>query len=145
MRLIEDAQIKALLERVHTVAVVGYSDKSDRPSNQIAEYLAQHGFDVYRVNPTLASDPGVNAEGKRIYASLADIPVPIDVVDVFRRPEHVPEVVQEAVDVGAKAIWMQLGIINEEAARSADAAGLDVVMDRCMKVESKRLLHIAAK
>jgi predicted CoA-binding protein len=70
--------------------------------------------------------------------------VPIDVVDVFRRPESVPEIVQEAIAVRAKAIWMQLGIINEEAARSADSAGLDVVMDRCMKVESKRLLHKVA-
>src|SRR5579863_1771778 len=97
MHLIEDAQIKALLERTHTVAVVGYSDKTDRPSHQIAEYLAQHGFDVYRVNPALSPDPGVNAEGKHIYASLADIPVPIDVVDIFRRPENVPEVVHEAI------------------------------------------------
>src|SRR5579859_3061110 len=144
MRLIEDSQIKALLERVHTVAVVGYSDKADRPSNQIAEFLAQHGFDVYRVNPTLASEAGANTGEKRIYASLAEIPVPIDVVDIFRRPENVPEIVQEAIAVGAKAIWMQLGIINEEAARSADSAGLDVVMDRCMRVESKRLLHKVA-
>src|SRR5579859_4085774 len=124
MRLIEDSQIKALLERVHTVAVVGYSDKADRPSNQIATFLEQVGFDVYRVNPTLASD---GKSGKRIYASLAEIPVPIDVVDIFRRPENVPEIVQEAIAVHAKAIWMQLGIINEEAARSADSAGLDEI------------------
>src|SRR5260221_10843573 len=138
MRLIEDAQIKALLERVHTVAVVGYSDKTDRPSNEIATFLEQHGFDVYPVNPALAPN---SSDGKRIYASLAEIPVPIDVVDIFRRPENVPEIVQEAIAVHAKAIWMQLGIVNEEAARSANAAGLDVVMDRCMKVESRRVLH----
>lgn len=135
MTLTQDSDIKRLLEKSQTVAVVGYSDKADRPSYEVAETLKAAGFDVYPVNPTLQS-----TEGARIYASLADIPVPIDIVDVFRRSDAVPQVVEEAIRVGAKAVWMQLGIVNEEAARRAESAGLQVVMDHCMRVETNRLL-----
>jgi predicted CoA-binding protein len=135
MPLTEDQAIKQLLERANTVAVVGYSNKPDRPSREVAEALKAAGYDVYPVNPALQS-----TETERIYAALADIPVPIDVVDIFRRPEDVPEVVEAAIAVGAKAVWMQLGIVNEAAAKRAEEAGLTVVMDRCMKVERRRLL-----
>ncbi len=135
MPLTEDRDIKRLLEQAKTVAVVGYSNKPNRPSRDVAEALKQAGYTVYPVNPTLQS-----TDEERIYAGLADIPAPIDVVDIFRRPEDVPEVVEAAIAVGAKAIWMQLGIVNEAAARRAEEAGLTVVMDRCMKIERRRLL-----
>ncbi len=95
--------------------------------------LESVGYEIYRVNPTVT-----NAEVP-VYPTLADVPVPIDVVDVFRRAEDVPEVVEAAIQVGAKAVWMQLGIVNEDAARRAEEAGLTVVMDRCLKVEHNRL------
>ncbi len=135
MPLTADQDLKRLLEQAKTVAVVGYSNKPDRPSNEVAKALQAAGYAVYPVNPTLQS-----TETERIYASLADIPVPIDVVDIFRRAEDVPEVVEAAIAVGAKAVWMQLGIVNEAAARRAEEAGLAVVMDHCMKVERRRLL-----
>ncbi len=136
MPLTQDSDIKHLLENTKTVAVVGYSNKPDRPSNEIANALKTRGFEVYPVNPILAGKTD-----EKIYATLADIPVPIDVVDVFRKPEDVPEVVDDAIAIGAKAVWMQLGIVNEEAAKRAEDAGLQVVMDHCMKVETGRLLH----
>ena len=136
MPLTQPDDIKRLLESTKTVAVIGYSDKPDRPSNDITRGLIAAGYDVYPVNPTLQSTPDL-----RIYGSLADIPVKIDVVDIFRKAEAVPEVVEEAIAVGAKAVWMQLGIVNDEAARRAEEAGLQVVMDHCIKVETRRLLH----
>jgi predicted CoA-binding protein len=135
MLLTEDRDIKRLLAQAKTVAVVGYSNKSNRPSRDVAQALRLAGYTVYPVNPILQS----TAE-ERIYAGLADIPVPIDIVDIFRRPEDVPEVVEAAITVGAKAVWMQLGIVNESAAKRAEEAGLTVVMDRCMKIERRRLL-----
>jgi hypothetical protein len=134
MPLRTDAEIKALLENTKTIAVVGWANKPDRPSHGVAAALKNAGYEIYPVNPTIASTPE-----QPVYASLADVPVKIDVVDVFRRPEDVPAVVEQAIAVGAKAIWMQLGIVNEEAARQAEAAGLAVVMNKCMKVEHHRL------
>lgn len=133
MPLTNDADIKNLLENTKTIAVVGWSNKPRRPSNEVAAMLESVGYEIYRVNPTI-SDADVP-----VYASLADVPVPIDVVDIFRRPEDVPEVVEAAIQVGAKAVWMQLGIVNEEAAQRAEEAGLTVVMDRCLKIEHNRL------
>lgn len=135
MALTNDADIKRLLQETKTIAVVGWSNKPRRPSNEVAAMLESAGYQVYRVNPTI-KDADVP-----VYASLADVPAPIDVVDVFRRAEDVPEVVEAAIAVGAKAVWMQLGIVNEEAARRAEEAGLTVVMDRCMKIEYNRLLR----
>lgn len=135
MPLQSDAEIKALLEKTKTIAVVGYSNKPDRPSYGVAHALAKN-YKVFFVNPTLKSTPE-----ETIYAKLSDIPEPIDVVDVFRRAEDVPAVVEEAIAVKAGAVWMQLGIVNEEAARTAEAAGLQVVMDHCMKVEHWRLMR----
>ena len=137
MPLTQDSEIKQLLENTKTVAVVGYSNKPDWPSYDIAHSLKARGFEVYPVNPTLT-----NGDGEKVYASLADIPAPIDVVDIFRRPEDVPQVVEDAIAIGAKAVWMQLGIVNEEAAKRAEEAGLKVVMDHCIKDESGRLLHM---
>jgi uncharacterized protein len=134
MPLSNDAEIRQLLEQAHIIAVVGYSNRPYRPSNSIARRLKAYGYDVYPVNPTMQSTPD-----DPIYARLADIPVPIDIVDIFRRSEFVPEVVEAAIAVKARAIWMQLGIVNEEAARRAEEAGLMVVMDRCITIEYARL------
>src|SRR5689334_8661418 len=136
MPLTTDTDIKQLLENTKTIAVVGYSNKPDRPSHEIAHALKNKGFEIYPVNPILA-----DSKDEKIYASLADVPAPIDVVEIFRKSEDVPPIVDEAIAVGAKAVWMQEGIVNEDAAKRAEDAGLQVVMDRCMRVESRRLLH----
>ncbi len=132
-----DAELAALLARTRSVAVVGLSRRPDRTSHQIGAWLAAHTpYDLYWVNPTAA---GQEVLGRPIYASLADLPVVPDLVDIFRRAEDVPPVVEEAVAVGAKAVFMQLGIANEDAASVAREAGLDVVQNRCIKVEYARL------
>lgn len=134
MPLTTDEAIRSLLENSRTIAVVGYSDDPTRPSHSIAHRLIEFGYTVFFVNPTLTS----NAE-RTVYARVADIPARIDVVDIFRRPNDVPEVVEDAIAAGARAVWMQLRIVNEAAARRAEEAGLQVVMDRCIKVEHTRL------
>lgn len=136
MPLSNDSEIKALLENAKHVAVVGYSTDPTRPSYQIAHRLTDFGYQMSPVNPMAQSTPE-----QTIYPSLADVPGPIDIVDIFRRSEAVPEVVEEAIRVGAKAIWMQLGIENEAAAQRAEEAGLKVVMNRCIKVEHMRLFR----
>lgn len=125
-----------LMRDAKTIAVVGVTTLRDRPANDIARYLIDHGFTVYLVNPTEA---GEELLGRRIYESVESLPEPVDIVDVFRRPEFVPPVVEDAIAAGAKAVWMQIGIVNEEAAARAREAGLDVVMDRCTKVEHARI------
>ncbi len=135
MRLTTDEEIRQLLQESQHVAVVGWSPKPDRPSHEVAAYLKARGYTIYPVNPTAQGTPE-----QPVFANLSDIQVPIDVVDVFRRPEDVPEAVEAAIAIGAKAIWIQLGIVNEEAAQRASEAGLKVVMDRCMKIELERLL-----
>lgn len=135
MRLTTDEHIRDHLKQIKTIAVVGWSNKPDRPSHQVAAYLAAQGYTIYPINPTLTSTPE-----QTVYASLSELPVQVDVVDVFRRAEDVPAVVEEAIAAGAKSVWIQLGIINEEAAQRASEAGLPVVMDRCMKVEHERLI-----
>jgi predicted CoA-binding protein len=136
MPLQTDDELRQILETAKTVAVVGYSNKPDRPSYEITQALKSWGYKVFPVNPTIQSTPEVP-----VYASLADIPEKVDVVDVFRRAEDVPGVVEEAIQIGAKTVWMQLGIVSDEAANLAEAAGLKVVMDHCIKVEHKRLIH----
>src|SRR5690349_6141995 len=136
MPVTRDEDIRRILEQTKTVAVVGYSNKPDRASNEVAHALERFGYAIYPVNPTLSSTPE-----RRIYASLADVPVPIDIVDVFRRAEDVPPVVEAAIAVNAKVVWMQLGIVNEEAARRAEEAGLTVVMDHCLKVDHMLLMR----
>ena len=122
-----DEKLRQILSASRTIAVVGLSVKPDRPANTIPVYLQQQGYRIIPVNPTLTE-----ALGEKAYASLRDIPVPVDVVDIFRRAEDVPPIVEDAIAIGAKVVWMQSGIINEAAAAQAEAAGLQVVMDACM-------------
>jgi len=123
-----------ILSAARTIAVVGLSDKPHRPSHEVAAYLQAEGYRIIPVNPTITE-----VLGEKAYASLRDIAEPIDVVDVFRRPEFVPEIVEDAIVVGAKVVWMQLGIVHEEAAARARAAGLTVVMNTCMATTHDRL------
>jgi hypothetical protein len=127
-------QIRHLLETTRVIAVVGLSDKPARPSHRVAAYLQRRGFRIIPVNPNVTE-----VLGEKAYASLREIPEKVDLVDVFRRPEAVPGIVAEAIAVGAKAIWMQEGIVHNAAADAARAAGLSVVMNRCIMVEHQRL------
>jgi uncharacterized protein len=120
-------EVHALLRKARTIAVVGASSKPDRPSNRVMRILIAAGYDVIPVNPRETEVLGLEA-----YPSLAAVPEPIDIVDVFRRAEETPAIAREAVRVGAKTLWLQLGVINQEAASLASAAGLSVVMDRCL-------------
>jgi predicted CoA-binding protein len=129
-----DDRLRQLLSEARTIAVVGLSSSPSRASHGVAQYLQNHGYRIIPVNPHESE-----VLGERAYASLADIPEKIDVVDVFRRPEYTVEVAEDAVKVGAKVFWLQSGIVNEEAQRIAQDSGLDVVMDACMKIEHQRL------
>ena len=129
-----DAELRDLLRRYRRIAVVGLSDRPDRPSYGVAEYLKHAGYDITPVNPTIDETLGLKAVG-----SLHDVPPPVEIVDVFRRAADVPPVVEDAIAVGAKVVWLQLGIVNEAAAARAREAGLVVVQDRCLKVEHHRL------
>ena len=130
--LTSEDSIRALLARTRTIAIVGASPRADRPSNDVMGFLQRAGYRTIPINPGVA---GQKIRGERVYASLKDVPVPIDMVDVFRRSEDTPPVARDAVAVGAKSLWLQLGIVNDEAARIATAGGLDVVMDRCTAIE----------
>jgi len=130
-----DSQLAELLSKTKRVAVVGISDKEDRPSNGVSRWLLKNShFELYFVNPTLTT-----VLNQPCYASLADIPVKIDMVDVFRKVSDIPAVVDEAIKIGAQSIWIQLGLRDEESAQRAVAAGLDIAMDLCIKVEYERL------
>jgi hypothetical protein len=126
---------RAALSRAQVIAVVGHSDKPNRTSYQIANYLRRVGYKVYPVNPTVTT-----IDGEKSYPNLAAIPEKIDIVNVFRRSEHLPGIVVAANAVGAKTIWTQLGVRDDQAAQAATDAGLDIVMDRCIKVEHRRLM-----
>ena len=136
MPLTSDADIKALLEGARTIALVGASDRPDRPSYRVMAMLQEHGYRVIPVNPQIT---GEHLHGEFVFRELAQIGEPIDIVDIFRRPLAAGEAVDAAIAVGAKAVWMQLGVINEDAAARAEAAGLKVVMDRCPAIEIPRL------
>ena len=136
MPLTRDEDIAELLRNARTIAMVGASDRPDRPSYRVMRFLQTRGYKVFPVNPQLA---GKEIHGETVHPSLADIPEPIDMVDIFRRPIAAGEAVDEAIAIGAKSVWLQLGVINEEAARRAEAAGLDVVMDRCPAIDIPRL------
>jgi predicted CoA-binding protein len=123
-------EIKAILQNYKVVAVVGLSPKPERPSFQVAQYLKEHGYRIVPVNPGQKE-----ILGETCYRSLTDIPFPVEVVDIFRNVEAIPAIVDEAMAVGARAVWMQLGLAEPVSARKARAAGLEVVMDRCLKVE----------
>lgn len=124
-----------ILRKYRTVAVVGLSSRPERPSYRVACYLKEQGYRIIPVNPREKE-----VLGEKAYPDLCSIPEPVEVVDIFRRPRDVPRVVAEAIYIGAKAVWMQSGIVHEAAARRARAAGLKVVMDRCMMVEHRKLL-----
>lgn len=130
-----DRAMRQILETAKTIAVVGLSDKADRDSYRVAKYLQDHGYRIIPVNPTVSE-----VLGEKSYASVTDIPGQVDIVDVFRKPEAVGPVVREAIDAGAGTVWLQLGVVNHEAAEQAEAAGLQVVMDKCIKIEHARLL-----
>lgn len=122
--------IKRILEETETIAVVGLSDKPDRTSHMVSAAMQARGYRIVPVNP--------NAEtilGETCYPSLKDIPFPVDLVNVFRRSEYCADIAREAADIGAKTLWLQLGIVNEQAAEIAGKAGMNVIMDRCIKVE----------
>jgi uncharacterized protein len=130
-----DHEIAALLRDAHTIAVVGLSSRMSRASNGVSRFLQSFGYRVIPVNPN-----ETQVLGEKCYARLEDIAEKVDIVDVFRRPEFVPEVVDAAIRIGARAVWMQEGVVHEEAAERARRAGLIVVMDRCIFKEHRRLL-----
>ena len=136
MPLTADADIRALLENARTIALVGASDRPDRPSYRVMATLQRHGYRVIPVNPQIT---GEHIHGEFVFRELAQIGEPIDIVDIFRRPLAAGEAVDEAIAVGAKAVWMQLGVVNHETAARAEAAGLTVVMDRCPAIDIPRL------
>ncbi len=127
-----DDLITRILSESHTIAVVGLSPDPERDSYEVAAYLQAHGYRIIPVNPNAAE-----ILGERCYAALRDIPEPVDLVDVFRRPEATPAIAAATVAIGAKALWLQLGIVNNEAAAIARAGGVDVVMDRCTMIEHR--------
>ncbi|MBI4794783.1 MAG: CoA-binding protein [Deltaproteobacteria bacterium] len=136
-----DPQVIAeIIKNYRVVAVVGLSTDPGRPSYRVAEYLQQHGFRIIPVNPGCQE-----ILGEKCYPSLRDIPFPIEVVDIFRKVEAIPAIVEEAIQVGAKAVWMQLDLVEPESAQKARDAGLQVVMDRCLKVEHARIKQPEAK
>lgn len=134
--LTKDEEIRSLLENTRTIALVGASANPERASAGVMAFLLAQGYRVIPVNPALA---GQEVLGQTVVARLGDIAEPIDLVDIFRNSEAAGEVVDEAIAAGARAVWMQLGVINEDAAARAEAAGLLVVMDRCPKIEFARL------
>ena len=136
MPLTADDELRALLEGARTIAMVGASDRPDRPSYGVMATLQKHGYRVIPVNPAIT---GEHVHGEFVFRELIQLGDPIDIVDIFRRSEAAGEVVDQAIAAGAKAVWMQLGVVNEAAAARAEAAGLKVVMDRCPAIELRRL------
>ncbi len=126
--------LRRILDSHTTVAVVGMSNKVHRPSYFVGKYLLDHGYTMIPVNPTFNE-----VLGQKSYASLSDIPVPVDIVDCFRRPEEMMSLAEQAIAIKAKVLWMQLSVVNHDACQLAQDAGLDVVMDRCTKIEHARL------
>ena len=136
MPLRDDKDIAELLTNARTIAMIGASDRPDRPSYGVMKFLQGRGYRVIPVNPTIT---GEHVHGEYVWRDLSQVGAPIDIVDIFRRPNAAGDAVDEAIRAGAKAVWMQIGVINEEAAERAEAAGLKVVMDRCPKIEIMRL------
>ncbi len=131
-----DEEIAELLTNARTIAMIGASDKPDRASNGVMKFLQGRGYKVFPVNPTIS---GERIHGEYVWRDLSQIGEPIDIVDIFRNSEAAGEAADQAIAAGAKAVWMQLGVINREAAERAEAAGLKVVMNRCPKIETARL------
>jgi uncharacterized protein len=131
----DDTAIRRLLETARRIAVVGLSPKPHRDSHRVGRYLLEHGYEVVPVYPR-----GEGILGRPVYRRVQDVPPPLDLVDVFRRRDHLPGVIDDVLAAGAGALWLQLGCVDEDGARRASAAGLTVVMDRCVMVEHARLL-----
>lgn len=136
MPIHDEHTIKKLLEEARTIAVVGASQKPWRDSNSIAQFLVRKGYSVYPVNPKYKE-----IDGAVCYPDVRSIPEKIDIVDVFRQSSAVPEVVEDAIAAGAKTLWLQYGVVHEEAAEVAERAGLTVIMDRCIAVDYRQLIH----
>lgn len=134
MRVDDVAGLRRILHGNRVIAVVGLSPSWNRPSYFAAKYMLEHGYTVIPVNPA-----ATEILGQPSYPDLASVPVRVDMVDVFRKPEDAVPIAREAVRIGARCLWLQLGVISEEAVQIADSAGLDVVMDRCVKIEYARL------
>jgi hypothetical protein len=132
---IKSEEIKAILRNYKVVAVVGLSPKPERPSYRVAQYLKEHGYRIVPVNPGQKE-----ILGEKCYPRLSDIPFPVEVVDIFRNIEAIPAIVDEAIAKGAKVVWMQQGLAEAASAQKAREAGLQVVMDRCMKIDHAQLL-----
>jgi predicted CoA-binding protein len=136
MPIVDDiAGLRRILARSRTLAVVGLSAQWYRPSYFAAKYMQDHGYRIIPVNPRYAE-----VLGERCYPDLRSIPEAVDIVDCFRKPAEIPAIAEDAIAIGAKVLWMQLGIVNERAAARATGAGLDVVMNRCVKIEHARIL-----
>lgn len=129
------SEIIRILRTCETIAVVGISPKQERDSHRVAIYLLEQGYDIVPVNPGRRE-----VLGRPCYPTLKDIPFPVDLADLFLNPARVPPVVDQAVEIGVKVIWMQLGIVHDEAARKAEEAGISVIMDRCMKQDHEKLI-----
>jgi predicted CoA-binding protein len=136
MPLTNDADIRALLAETRTIALVGASDRPDRPSYRVMASLQAHGYRVIPVNPQIT---GEHIHGEFVFRDLAQLGDPIDMVDIFRNSAAAGDAVDQAIAAGAKSVWMQIGVVNHEAAARAEAAGLKVVMDRCPAIELPRL------
>lgn len=136
MPLTTDDDLRTLLEGARTIAMIGASDRPERPSYDVMETLQHHGYRVIPVNPQIA---GEHIHGEYVFPDLAELGDPIDIVDIFRNSAAAGEAVDAAIAAGAKAVWMQLGVVNDAAAARAEAAGLKVVMDRCPAIELRRL------
>ncbi len=129
-----DDEIVELLTKSKTIAIVGCSPKPERDSHQVAKYLKEHGYKIIPVRPAVKE-----ILGEKCYPDLKSIPEPVDIVDIFRKPEAIPPICEEAVEIGAKAVWMQLGLASSKGAKIARDAGLQVVQSKCIKIEHQRL------
>ncbi len=132
----ESDTLRRILETCRTIAIVGLSDKPHRPSHSVARYLLEHGYTIIPVNPRVDE-----VLGQPCYPALGDIPVAVDLVDCFRRSEEMVEIAREAVAIKARVLWMQLGVVNMKARDLAEAAGLEVIMDRCTKIDHAHLMR----
>jgi predicted CoA-binding protein len=137
--MLPDNEIKRILQQAHSIAVVGLSDRPDRDSNGVARFLQRNGYRIIPVNPNLRG----LVLGEQPYASLRDIREHVDIVNVFRRSEHLPQIVEDTIAIGADVLWTQLGVIDRAATLRARQAGLSVVVDRCMAIEHRRLMRMS--
>ena len=136
MPLTSDADLARVLSQTRTIALLGASPRLERASYRVMRFLMEHGYEVYPVNP---NHTGELLQGRRVYAALSDLPAQVDMVDVFRQSRFLPGIVGESIAAGVRFIWTQLGVVHQDAAREAERAGLEVVMDRCPAIEIPRL------